>query len=103
MRVPLASPSFPFAAYDTTLALSSTGITVDLGAVQADDSPITAVAGGPYAGVEGSPITFDGSGSTSGCGNAAYHWTFSDGGSADGVQPTHTFADNGSRTAARSR
>ena len=33
--------------------------------------------------------------STSGCGNAAYHWTFSDGGSVDGVHPTHTFADNG--------
>jgi PKD repeat protein len=95
VREPKASPSFPFAAYDTALALSSTGITVDLGAVQADDSTITAVAGGPYAGVEGSPVTFDGSASTFGCGNAAYHWTFSDGGSADGVQPTHTFADNG--------
>ncbi len=94
-RVRLAAPSFPFAGYDTTLALSGTGITVDLGAVQADDSPITAVAGGPYTGVEGSPITFDGSASTFGCGNAAYHWEFSDGGSADGVHPTHTFADNG--------
>ena len=44
------------------------------------------------------PIAFDASGSTVGCGNAAYHWEFSDGGSADGAQPSHTFADNGTYT-----
>ncbi len=98
VRVPLASPSFPFAAVDSTTALSGAGTTFDLGAVQADDRPITADAGGPYSGTEGSPITFDGSATTVGCGSAAYHWAFSDGGSADGVQPNHTFADDGTYT-----
>jgi PKD repeat protein len=97
VRVPLASPSFPFAAVDTSIALSGAGTTFDLGGVQADDQPVTAVAGGPYAGTEGAPIAFDGSGSTVGCG-AALHWTFSDGGSADGAQVNHTFADNGTYT-----
>ena len=60
---PVATPSFPFATRrHARIAMSGHGRTFDLGAVQADDSPITAVAGGPYAGVEGSPITFDGSG-----------------------------------------
>jgi PKD repeat protein len=94
VRVPLASASVPFAAVDTTVALHGTGTTTDLGAVQVDDQPVTAVAGGPYAGSEGSPIAFDGSGSTVGCG-ATLHWTFGDGGSADGPQVQHTFADSG--------
>ena len=92
---PTTTTSFPFTTVNTTIAMSGAGATFDLGAVQADDSPISAVAGGPYTGVEGSPITFDGSGSTFGCGNATYDWTFGDGGSATGAQPTHTFADNG--------
>jgi PKD repeat protein len=98
VAVPVATPSFPFAAFDTTTAISSAnGATYDLGAVQADDQPVTAVAGGPYHGVEGAAITFDGSGSTVGCG-AALHWEFSDGGSADGASVSHTFADNGTYT-----
>jgi hypothetical protein len=97
VRVPLASASLPFAGSDTTLGLIGAGITVDLGAVQADDHAVTAVAGGPYSGSEGAAIAFDGSGSSVGCG-AALHWEFSDGGSADGAQVNHTFADNGSYT-----
>jgi PKD repeat protein len=95
---PLATPQFPFATVNTTAAMSGPGATFDFGAVQADDRPITADAGGPYSATEGVPVSFDGSATTVGCGSAAYHWTFSDGGSADGVQPSHTFADNGSYT-----
>jgi hypothetical protein len=97
LRVPVASPSFSFAAADTSITLGSTGATFDLGAVQADDQAVMAVAGGPYAGSEGSPIAFDGSASTVGCG-ATLHWTFSDGGSADGAHVTHTFTDDGMYT-----
>jgi PKD repeat protein len=97
VRVPLVAPSFPFATVDTALALNGTGATFDLGGVQADDLPVTAVAGGPYTATEGSAIAFDGAGSTVGCG-AALHWTFSDGGSADGASVQHTFADDGTYT-----
>jgi hypothetical protein len=96
--VPVATPSFPFATVDTTTAMTGPGATFDFGAVLADDRPITADAGGPYAGTEGTPVSFDGSASTVGCGSAAYHWAFSDGGTADGAQVTHPFADNGSYT-----
>jgi hypothetical protein len=78
--------------------MSAPGATFDFGAVQADDRPITADAGGEYSGTEGVPVSLDGSASTVGCGNPTYHWTFSDGGSADGVQPSHVFADNGNYT-----
>src|SRR4051812_37045577 len=95
---PLAQPSFAFAAVDTTIPMSGSGAKFDLGAVQADDRPMTADAGGPYTGTEGVPVAFDASGTTVGCGTPSFHWQFSDGGSADGAQPGHTFADNGSYT-----
>lgn len=95
---PVAQPTFPFAAVNTTIPMRGPGATFDLGVVQADDQPITADGGGPYGGVEAVPIAFDGSATSGGCGSAALHWEFSDGGSADGVQPSHTFADNGTYT-----
>jgi hypothetical protein len=95
---PIASPSFPFSTLATSITLSGTSTSFDLGAVQADDTPVVANAGGPYSGVEGSPIGFDGTGTTSGCGTPSLHWDFSDGGSADGPTPSHTFADNGTYT-----
>ena len=96
---PLAVPSFPF-AYGEHLDRHEAGRQPrSTSAVsQADDRPITADAGGPYAGTEGVPIVFDASGTTVGCGTPPYHWEFSDGGSADGAQPSHTFADNGTYT-----
>lgn len=66
---------------------------VDLGPVLANNIPPSANSGGPYSGNEGSPITFDGSGSTSVCGlnNLTLVWNFSDGGVAYGLNPQHTF------------
>jgi PKD repeat protein len=95
---PIASPSFPFSPLATSVTLSATSTSFDFGAVQADDTPVVANAGGPYSGVEGTAITFDGTGTTSGCGTPSLHWDFSDGGSADGPTPSHTFADNGTYT-----
>ena len=66
---------------------------VDLGPVLANNIAPTANAGGPYSGTEGSPVSFNGSGSSSVCGlsNASVVWNFSDGGVAYGLQPQHTF------------
>ena len=44
---------------------------------------------------QGSPITFDGSGSTSVCGFPTLRWDFSDGGVAFGGSPQHTFQGSG--------
>ncbi len=56
----------------------------------------TANAGGPYSGFEGSPVTYTGAGSSDPDGDAlTYAWTFGDGGTATGADPTHVYADNG--------
>jgi PKD repeat protein len=49
-------------------------------------------AGGPYSGVVGTPITFDGSGSNDLDGTiVSYLWNFGDSTTGTGVSPTHTF------------
>ena len=78
-----------------TLAMTGSGATFDMGAVQANNIPPVANAGGPYNGNEGSPISFDGSGSSSICGFPALRWDFSDGGVAYGASPQHTFQGPG--------
>ncbi len=79
-----------------TMNLTAPSNQVDLGPILANNVPPNTVAGGPYSGLEGSPIQFDGSGTTSICPvGLAFRWDFSDGGIAYGVQPFHTFADNG--------
>jgi hypothetical protein len=99
----------PVGSYTTPALVSTTGADlgpismtipdqqVDLGPVQANNVPPLADAGGPYAGVEGTPITFDGTGSSSVCGfnNLSLQWNFSDGGVAYGAQPQHTFRSPG--------
>jgi N-acetylneuraminic acid mutarotase len=56
-------------------------------------------AGGPYAGIEGSAVTFDGRGSYHPAGlPLAYSWTFGDGASGSGITPAHVYTDNGTYT-----
>jgi probable HAF family extracellular repeat protein len=59
----------------------------------------SANAGGPYTGLEGRSLAFDGSGSSDQDGDAlTYDWNFGDGGTGTGVAPSHTYADNGTYT-----
>lgn len=57
-------------------------------------------AGGPYAGLLGYPVEFDGTASTDPDGIiVAYDWDFGDGASGSGPTPSHTYAHSGSFTA----
>jgi PKD repeat protein len=56
-------------------------------------------AGGPYSGVVGSPITFNGSGSMDLDGTImSYLWNFGDSTTGTGVSPTHTYTIPGNYT-----
>ena len=81
------------AVFNLAMAASDQGL--DLGAVLPDQTPPIVNAGGPYNGVEGSPLTFDGSGSSDKCGPPTLAWTFGDGSSASGTHPIHTYAEEG--------
>ena len=54
---------------------------------------------GPYTGTEGISLTFDGSGSSDPEANiVSYSWDFGDGNTATGVNPVHTYNQNGTYT-----
>jgi PKD repeat protein len=74
--------------------MNGAGASFDLGSVQKNNVPPVANAGGFYSGNEGSPVTFNGGGSSSICGFPTLVWNFSDGGVAFGRNPQHTFTDN---------
>jgi PKD repeat protein len=58
-----------------------------------------AVVGGPYEGQVGTPVQFDGSGSSDpDSDNLSYQWNFGDGNVGTGVAPLHTYASAGSFT-----
>ena len=65
----------------------------------ATNSAPAANAGGPYTGVEGSPITFDGSASTDPDNNIdTYAWDFGDDNTGSGATVEHTYANGGTYT-----
>jgi PKD repeat protein len=64
-----------------------------------NQTPPVANAGGPYSGVVGTPITFDGSGSNDSDGTiVSYLWNFGDSTSGTGISPTHTYTTAGNYT-----
>jgi YD repeat-containing protein len=64
-------------------------------AIAANQPPV-ANAGGPYSGVTGSSIQFNGSASHDSDGSiVSYVWNFGDGGTGSGVAPTHVYATAG--------
>src|SRR5439155_1582436 len=59
----------------------------------------TANAGGPYNGVVGIPVNFDGSASMDADGDAlTFAWNFGDGGTGSGPTPSHTYTATGTYT-----
>ena len=67
--------------------------------VAAPQDPI-ADPNGPYTGIEGQPVAFNGSGSYDPDGGniTQYMWNFGDGNTGTGVTPSHTYANAGTYT-----
>lgn len=81
---------------DTTppFDLNGTGETVDLGSLLPNNVAPTIAPFGTFDGTEGSPVSFSAS-TTSQCPISSYVWNFSDGTTAYGPSPQHTFNDGG--------
>lgn len=83
----------------TTFTLPACGGGSSPAAVSPPPPPVDirlAVPGGPYEGVVGEPVQFDGSGSSDSEGHAlTYEWSFGDGGTSTLVMPTHIYTDVG--------
>ena len=63
------------------------------------NEPPVADPNGPYTGSAGSPVQFDGSGSSDPDGTiAAYDWDFGDGNTGTGDTPSHSYTANGTYT-----
>ncbi|HEY2924638.1 MAG TPA: PKD domain-containing protein [Candidatus Eisenbacteria bacterium] len=65
--------------------------------VTSTNNPPTADPGGPYGGVTGQPLTFNGTGSSDPDAGQTltFSWNFGDGGSGSGPTPSHTYAAEG--------
>jgi len=83
---------------DDTGATDSIATTATITAAPVNQLPV-ADANGPYSGIAGSPVTFDGSASNDPDGSiASYSWDFGDGNSGTGVTPSHTYTIDGNYT-----
>lgn len=91
--------------YNVTLTVTddagttdSIGTTANIVPVVVNQPPI-ADANGPYSGIVGVAIMFDGSASTDADGTiVSYNWDFGDGNTGTGVTPSHTYGVDGNFT-----
>ena len=73
--------------------------TATISDISPEQFPPVANAGGPYTGIVGTPITFNGSGSIDADGTiVSYLWNFGDSTTGTGVSPTHTYTIAGNYT-----
>ncbi|MBC2762106.1 MAG: PKD domain-containing protein, partial [ANME-2 cluster archaeon] len=78
---------------------SQTDTKTDFIVVSNLNQPPTSDPNGPYTGTEGLAITFNGSGSSDPDGSiVSYDWNFGDTNTGTRVNPTHTYAQNGTYT-----
>lgn len=84
---------------DISFSMTAPDASVSLGTLARNNVPPVADPGGApgnvYGGDQGSPITFNGTASSSVCGFPTLRWDFSDGGVAFGPSPQHTFEGSG--------
>jgi PKD repeat protein len=102
------TPSHTYAAadlYTVSLTVTDEGGASDTATTTAtinpvpDNLPPIANTNGPYTGEVGSPVTFDGSGSSDPDGTiVSYDWDFGDGNASTKVAPNHTYAVAGTYT-----
>jgi PKD repeat protein len=80
--------------YTVTLTVTDdgglTGTAGSTATIAANTAP-TAVANGPYTGSVGTPVAFDGTGSTDDSAIVSYDWDFGDGNTGTGPTPSHTY------------
>jgi PKD repeat protein len=98
-----ASPGHAYAAagtYTVSLTVMDTsGLTGTSTSKATIVAPPVANAGGPYTGIEGVSLAFNGSASTDPQGQTlTYAWDFGDGNTGSGVAPTHTYTALGTYT-----
>lgn len=101
-----ASPTHTYQAEGTftvTLTVTDDGDATGTASTTATITPApvppSANSGGPYSGTVGTPISFDGTGSSDADGTiAAFAWDFGDGGTATGATPSHSYSVDGTFT-----
>ncbi|MEN8180440.1 MAG: PKD domain-containing protein, partial [Pseudomonadota bacterium] len=82
---------------DDAGATASASTTATIDTVNTDNLPPEADSGGPYTGIEGIPVEFDGSGSSDPEGSdLTYNWDFGDGSTGSGVSVLHNYTQAGS-------
>ena len=75
--------------------VSSSPDTVRIEVIQPNRNPV-ATPGGPYTGVVGVPVQFDGSGSSDPDGDPiTFNWDFGDSATSSGATPVHTYSSPG--------
>jgi VCBS repeat-containing protein len=88
--------SFTYMANDGQADSNVATVTITVNDI--NDAPV-ADANGPYTGTAGTPVQFNGSGSSDSDGTiVSYAWDFGDGGTGAGVSPSYTYAADGSYT-----
>ncbi len=79
--------------FTAAAASGSVGSALTTILVENSNRPPTADAGGPYSGVVGVPIQFDGRGSSDPDGDPlSFYWAFGDGDASQAMSPSHAYA-----------